>query len=477
MDSPRRRPAVERWGLFEVRLPGPSDGNPYLDVTFGARFACRHREIDVDGFYDGDGAYRVRFSPDSEGEWTYTTRSNVEALDGRSGAFTCLPPSPANHGPVRVAHTYHFAYEDGTPFRQIGTTCYAWVHQGRAIEEQTLETLRTAPFNKLRMCVFPKHYRYNHNDPDYLPFLRHEDGSFDWTRFDPAFWRHLEGRVADLMALGIEADLILFHPYDRWGFATMDAETDDRYLRYAVARLSAFRNVWWSMANEYDLMRAKTMGDWDRFFRIVQESDPYGHPRSVHNCRGFYDHVKPWVTHASVQHWDLSRAEEWRNAYRKPIVDDECQYEGNIPNNWGNISARELVHRFWTGTVGGMYVGHGETYLHPEEILWWSKGGVLHGESPARLAFLREVLEAGPAEGLEPQGRQVAGKAGEYYLYYSGVHQPAEWPFTLPEGGTFRAELLDPWEMTVTPLAEGLSGEIVLNLPGKPYQAVRLTRE
>ena len=37
----------------------------------------------------------------------------------------------------------------------------------------------------------------------------------------------------------IEADLILFHPYDRWGYATMPAEADDRYLRYVIARLCA----------------------------------------------------------------------------------------------------------------------------------------------------------------------------------------------------------------------------------------------
>jgi hypothetical protein len=39
--------------------------------------------------------------------------------------------------------------------------------------------------------------------------------------------------------LGIEADLILWHPYDRWGFAEMGAANDDRYLRYAIARLGA----------------------------------------------------------------------------------------------------------------------------------------------------------------------------------------------------------------------------------------------
>jgi len=467
---------VERWGIHEFSLDGPRDGNPFTDVSFSAEYSIGHRSATVDGFYDGDGTYRVRFSPDTEGAWTVVTRSNVPALDGQVARFLCMSPSAANHGPVRVAHRYHFAYEDGTPFRQVGTTCYAWIHQGAALEERTLATLRQAPFNKLRMCVFPKHYRYNRNEPPLLPFERRPDGSFNWERFEPAFWRHLEGRVGDLLALGIEADVILFHPYDRWGFATLDAATDERYVRYVVARLAAYRNVWWSLANEFDLMTAKSMADWDRLFRLVQQRDPVGHLRSVHNCRAFYDHSRPWVTHASIQHWDLSRAGEWRAAYGKPIVDDECQYEGNIPNHWGNLPAWELVHRFWLATVGGIYAGHGECYLDPDEVLWWSKGGTLHGSSPSRLAFLRQVLEEGPEEGLEPQGRDVAGQVGRYYLYYSGVHQPAEWSFALPQGEHYRADLLDTWEMTISPLAADLAGEFTLALPGKPFQAVRLER-
>ena len=52
----------------------------------------------------------------------------------------------------------------------------------------------------------------------------------------------------------------------------MDAESDDRYIRYAVARLAAFRNVWWSLANEFDIMPAKQESDWDRFFQVIRES-------------------------------------------------------------------------------------------------------------------------------------------------------------------------------------------------------------
>lgn len=488
---------IEQWGSFEIALTGSDVGNPFLDVTISAHFSYKHRAVEVAGFYDGDGIYRIRFMPDTQGEWHYRTQSNQAALDGQEGTFTCVAPSADNHGPVRVANTYHFTYADGTPYKQIGTTCYVWNLQGEELEEQTLRTLAAAPFNKIRFCVFPKHYRYNENEPAHYPFPCQEKGSsqwlgsnkseirqgwrFDFERFVPAYFQHLEQRIGQLRDLGIEADLILFHPYDRWGFSTMTAKQDDRYLRYVVARLAAYRNVWWSMANEFDLMDDKTMADWDRFFRVVQESDPYQHLRSIHNCRGFYDHSKPWVTHQSIQHRDLTLTTTWREQVKKPVVVDECCYEGNIPMAWGNITAQEMVHRFWEGTARGGYVGHGETYLHPEAVLWWAKGGVLHGESAPRLAFLRQILEAGPAAGLTPMNQVMrqhpcAGLDHEYYLIYTGVAQPALLEFNLPENESYRAEIVDTWKMTVTQSEETYSGRVDIPLPGQAYQALILRK-
>lgn len=203
---------VERWGAYEIALRGPGSGNPFVDVRVGARFRFGNRTLEVGGFYDGGGLYRIRFMPDEVGDWTYGTFSNVPALNGKTGHFTVIAASGSNHGAVRVLYTTHFGYEDGTPYVPIGTTCYAWTHQGDALEEQTLETLRSAPFNKLRMCVFPKSYAYNRNEPVYYPFERSTSGENKFARFNPAFFQHLETRVRGLQALGIEADLILFHP-------------------------------------------------------------------------------------------------------------------------------------------------------------------------------------------------------------------------------------------------------------------------
>ena len=497
------QPTVERWGLFEAALPGPAEGNPFTEVTLTATFTSGGTAREVTGFYDGAGTYRVRFMPETIGEWRYVTRSNRPALDGRTGAFTAVAPSAANHGPVRVAHTFHFAYADGTPFRQVGTTCYAWTHQTDTLEEQTLRTLAASPFNKIRMCIFPKNYEWNKNEPAFYPFAGTPPTAWDTTRFNPAFFQHLEQRLAQLRDLGIEADLILFHPYDkgRWGFDRMDAASDDRYLRYVVARLAAFRHVWWSMANEYDFMKEKIETDWDRFFQIVQTSDPFAHLRSIHNGSRLYNHTLPWVTHVSIQNGaavgDPERAVLYRDAYRKPVVFDEVKYEGDIPSRWGQLSAEEMVFRFWNGLIAGTYVGHGETFSSADEILWWSKGGALKGRSPARLAFLRRVMDESPAEGLNPidkwQDERTAGKPGEYYLLYFGKDAPTSWTFALykdalKDGVSFQVEILDTWAMTVTPVPGAFitkkrdnyffedAAKKSISLPGRPYLALRIRR-
>jgi hypothetical protein len=445
-------------------------------VEVGATFRQGHRSVQVNGFYDGEGTYRVRFMPDEQGTWSYKTTSSPGGPAVVSGTFVCTPAAATNHGPVAVTRTRHFAYADGTPYLPFGTTCYVWNHQGESLEGTTLETLRHSPFNKIRMCLFPKHYLYNENEPPYHPFEPGPSGP-DVSRFHPPFFHHLEQRIEDLRDLGIEADLILFHPYDRWGYATLGADADDSYLRYVVARLGAYRNVWWSLANEYDLMDKQT-ADWDRLFRVVQTSDPYGHPRSIHNCRGFYDHTRPWVTHASIQHSDLVRVTEWMEAYGKPIVVDECCYEGNIPRTWGNISAQEMNHRIWEGTLRGGHVGHGETYLDRQDILWWAKGGKLHGQSPPRIRYLRSVLAEAPPYLVYTDRfsrHYPALSSGlEYFLVYFGNRQPAEAEIPLPEGLRYTVDVIDTWEMRARRLPALYAGAARVPLPGKPYVALRL---
>ena len=121
--------------------------------------------------------------------------------------------------------TYHFAYADGGPFHLLGTTSYGWTHQVDAQEELTLRTLAASPFNKVRMCVFPTSESWNRGDqPNSYPFAGGPT-NFDFTRFNPLFFQHLEKRVGNLRNLGIEADVILFHPCLLYTSLTVGHET------------------------------------------------------------------------------------------------------------------------------------------------------------------------------------------------------------------------------------------------------------
>src|SRR5215472_12101942 len=212
---------VAKWDVFEASFTGPSTGNPFTDVKLEAVFSQNNRTVLVPGFYDGEGTYKIRFMPDNEGEWQFRTRSSSAELDGGSGSFTAVPPGPGNHGPVSVSNRFHFAYADGTPYLPFGTTCYAWTHQLPALQVQTLETLKATRFNKIRMGVFPKDYPFNINEPLHDVFQRDAEGELDFSRPNPECFRHFENQVRALRDLGIEADVIVFHPYDRWGYCDM----------------------------------------------------------------------------------------------------------------------------------------------------------------------------------------------------------------------------------------------------------------
>ena len=477
---------VEQWDVWEMSWQADGEGsNPYLEVQLSATFSSKGRQIIVPGFYDGNGFFKVRFSPPTPGEWRYETRSNRRELNGKRGSLTADPPSADNHGPVQVFKTHYLRFADGTPYHQFGTTCYAWAHQTAELQQQTLKTLAAAPFNKIRFCVFPKSYSYNRNEPELFAFHQKSDGECDLDRPDPVFWRHFEQRILDLQRLGIQADLILWHPYDRWGFADMSDSHDDRYLRYCIARLSAYRNVWWSLANEFDFMTDrpkghrgnKQMEDWDRFFEILQNEDPHDRLRGIHNGRVWYDHTRDWVTHASLQTSNMAGGVGYRAKYQKPVLYDECKYEGNIPQGWGNLTPREMTQRFWLGTMSGCYVGHGETYKHKDDILWWSKGGVLHGESPRRIQWLKDfIAQAPPLDELQPlgddQGRYLLAKQGEYYLLYCVDSRPQT--IDLAGDRPYKVDIVDPWETTVLPMGTAQPGEHTIRA-AKSDLAYRLT--
>ncbi|MBR1496705.1 MAG: DUF5060 domain-containing protein [Oscillospiraceae bacterium] len=547
---------ARQYETLELRFEGPEPEGSCVATDLRAVFSHGGEARTVKGFYAGNGEYRLRFLPEKSGDYTY--RVTGEALpEPVEGAVEVLPADSGRHGPVRPDGT-HLRCADGTWFHSFGTTVYGLAHQTRALIDETMDSLAASPFNKVRMCLFPKHYNYNFNEPESYPFLpaagaakrdfppeetpvyphfsEKRDDYWDVHHPDYAFWDRFEARMRQLQDMGLQIDLILFHPYDRWGFANLSPDDNLTYLDYLLRRFAAFPNVWWSLANEYDLCFNKTMEDWCAIEAFVAENDPYHHMLGNHNCFQMWDAGRGNITHISWQTKQPYRVAELMRRFGKPVLIDECRYEGTLPEFWGNLSGQDMARAFWRATVQGGYCTHGETFLPgtemgdkatgtgEPEVVWWAKGGRLNGTSPARIAFLRQVVGElpGPLEPLDgmtsvllgksdPEAREVtdtapgplrdffhavlrmdrrerdhfiaaeyeyAGHCGEdAFLYYKDDQCCACADLQLPEGHGYRVEVLDTWEMARKTVLRGARGNVRVDLPGKPYMAVLAVRE
>ena len=280
-----------------------------------------------------------------------------------------------------------------------------------------------------------------------------------------------------------------------------------KYLQYIIARLGSFRNVWWSIANEWDLVKYKTHDEWIALSKAVAEEDPYHHLESIHGSTAKYiEYWLPYFSHVSIQ--DEAPVLNWgaavilRNAYYKPIVYDEVGYEGNLVSRWGRYSGEEMTYLMWMGAIGGTYVTHGESYMFKDETdtIFWAKGGKFKGTSWKRVAFLRKILAEGPGP-LEPSDvsrdfKTASGGNGHYIIYF-GKEINENWFFNLPQkngsfarlsaGKKYKVEIIDTWDMTITAVNEIFETAPVddyrlydkarkkIWLPLKPYLALRVT--
>lgn len=172
-----------------------------------------------------------------------------------------------------------------------------------------------------------------------------------------------------------------------------------------------------------------------------------------------------------------------------------------------------MVKRFWEGCVQGAYVTHGETFFSDDDILWWSRGGALKGESAPRIAYLRKIMEElsmpltqwkedvfgdfeqsnqddadgffqlfsnidpGTAADLDWKDAQYGGHIGDdVYIKYLGQQACRLAIFHLPKTEKYKIEVIDSWNMTRKVVQEGVSGNVRVKLDGNEGIALLATR-
>ena len=287
--------SVPRWEMHEFKLQGRCHvENPFRDAALVGEFTSPSgKQLVTEGFCDGDDTWRLRFTPDEEGEWRYLLRGEGVELH-QHGRLRCI--APRAHGFIRVRpdNPYAFAYADGTPFFPMGDTCYG-LHDDSPItpelRREYLETRRRQRFNFVRMSLGHSHDRAR-ADPTFWAWGGTPQQP-DLDRLNPAFFRSFDGLLRQMQQSGMNAELLLLNFY-RLPFTDTRLWTPARerlWLRYVIARYAAFSNIFlWTLANEYEThpngsYRLDQPGDvqWARATaRLVKQLDPCHHPVTVH---------------------------------------------------------------------------------------------------------------------------------------------------------------------------------------------------
>ena len=417
---------VHRYGVHEIVFHGPNcsaKDNPVRDIELVTEW--RHESGDrirVWGFYDGDGrggiegnVFKVRFCPPRLGKWwLHAVRSNDSKLNGQhcGDVVKCLDSTHPGFWLVDPdTQGRWYRRSDGSHPYIIGNTMYTFLSEcgpdgptGGNIADDVHGN--SEYFKKIRFSIAGG--RYPH--PQDKPFLDEagkptDDG--DWShRPNPAwFSQRVDLAVKTAYEHDVIADLILNGPDTVESRSILRAQHNDGdatpILQYMAARYGSFPNVWFCLANEFDIKTPKyTTEQAATFGRILREHLPYPMPVSIHaRPRDWYRELNrqpAWHDHVIIQKKlkALNEAADWVSRNHAigggvPVIDDELAYEGK-GDGW---SEADVIESHLGAFLGGGYGTTGHKPAAKQGHYFWGHFKAEEHHAADNLKWLREQID------------------------------------------------------------------------------------
>jgi hypothetical protein len=381
---------VPRRRVLELHLASPKQFiSPLHDARLSATFfSPSGHPILHAGFWDGGDDWRVRFSPDEEGQWHYTLLLQDHRgapIATAAGSFTCAPPLHDTvfdrHGPLRPAnHKRHLVHADGTPFFWLADTAWNGPLRSTSAEwEDYLATRTRQRFSAVQWVA--THWRAAPDgDREGNLTFRGEDQ----IEINPAFFQRLDHYITTTAAAGLlNVPVMLWaigageNPKIDPGFGLPE---DQAILlaRYMVARWGAYPVVW-ILAGD-----GKYVGDYAARWRRIGRAVFANHPGAVvaMHCGGeqwpaeefraeFWldilgyqsghgdgDSTLQWiVTGPPANAWDLQPPLLQINL--EPAYENHRAYQSRKPHDAHSVRMATYWSLLNAPTAGVSYGGHG----------------------------------------------------------------------------------------------------------------------
>ena len=94
---------IQKYDSHDFTFSAATSGNPFEVKLTGEFTGPDGAHLSVPGFYDGDGNWKIRFSPPQPGNWSLRTSSPLEALNAKTESIVCEANTRSNfHGVLKV---------------------------------------------------------------------------------------------------------------------------------------------------------------------------------------------------------------------------------------------------------------------------------------------------------------------------------------------------------------------------------------
>ncbi len=381
---------IGRFEVAEIDLTAQSQvENPYVELSATATLTppggAAPRSIPL--FWDAGQRWKLRFSPDTLGVWTWSTSSRDAGLDTQSGTVEVVASS--RRGSIRPMADFplHFQRQSGEPFWFLGDTAWALYYDNpeekydRAQALAYIDARAAQGFNVLHSSLLSE---LGWGNSGGAPF---DDLAAE--KINPAYWQEVDLRLAHANLRGLVCGLALawgdkrqIEPFAWRRFPSLAAR--QRYARYIAARYSAF-DTYFLVSGEWHA-EIRTRGSdqatiKQEFIEIgdaLHAADPHNrligiHPMTAHGSVREFVGAAKWMTFGDYQqnYRDLhARVLESRTT-NQPVVNSEYGYHlrdssgDGVPDKDNSTSLEAIRHATWDIVMAGGYVvtGFGTTYL------------------------------------------------------------------------------------------------------------------
>jgi hypothetical protein len=492
--SPSRR--VPLHGFFQRSFHHTGEyTNPYVEASATATFAAPDgRTLALPLFWDGGTTWRLRFSPNALGRWSWSVSSPDPGLDGWAGAFVAVRSTLPGGIKRRGDSPRHFEREDGSPFFWLGDT------QWRAFGTEASEGLdRASVFHYLDVRS-TQGVNYIHSS--LMSSVENEGGPIFGSVADetlnPLFFREADRRVRHMNARGITAGIVLAWGSDTpWSWQSFASDTARRrYARYVAARYSAF-DVVFILSGEWDEAGLPPSA-FSALGAEVAAADPHDRLIGIHgtgSVERFADEA--WMSFGDYQqlYSDLHGNVLAARDHGKPVVNAEYAYylrdqDGDgVVDKPNSATLAEIRAATWDIAMAGGYfvTGWGTTYLGGRR-----DPGPFNPDDPRNddweedVQHVRTLFAGLDWWTLEPSDALLAGSGTRYVLAATGTAyvayvRGAAAPVTLSLGGaaaaSYDVRLFDPRTGGSTGLpAYSGTGPVALSPPDAQDWVFVLTR-